>query len=90
MAAFNDLYPSAPVHILVVPKRHVINLDHLEDEVLAGQLLMAAREVAHAAGLKNSWRARVNNGEKAGQSVQHLHLHVVGRTDGRHLDGPAH
>ena len=76
--AFNDLYPKAPVHILVVPKVHIRNLDELEDAELAGKLLMAVREVAHAAGVKDGWRLQVNNGSKVGQSVHHLHFHIRG------------
>jgi histidine triad (HIT) family protein len=76
--AFNTISPQAPVHILVAPKEHIENLDHLEDVELAGKILLAAREVAHAAGIKGGWRVRVNNGAKAGQTVPHLHLHVMG------------
>ncbi len=76
--AFNDLYPKAPVHVLVAPRQHIRNLDELEDQELAGQLLMAVREVAHTVGLKGRWRMGVNNGESVGQSVHHLHFHVLG------------
>jgi histidine triad (HIT) family protein len=78
-AAFNDIYPKAPVHILVVPKKHFTSLDHLDDPELAGQLLMAVREVAHAAGLKGRYRVGLNNGRPAGQVVDHLHFHVLGQ-----------
>ncbi|HVQ43411.1 MAG TPA: HIT domain-containing protein [Candidatus Saccharimonadia bacterium] len=77
-AAFNDLYPKSPVHVLVVPKQHIENLDHLDDPKLAGQLLLAVREVAHQAGLKSAWRMGVNNGSSVGQSVPHLHFHIRG------------
>lgn len=76
--AFNTIQPQAPVHILVVPKQHIENLDHLEDAALAGRLLLATREVAHTAGVKGAWRVRVNNGTKAGQTIAHLHFHVLG------------
>lgn len=78
-AAFNDIHPKAPVHILVVPKRHVENLDDLDDQELAGRLLMAVREVAHLAGLKGRFRVAMNNGRPAGQIIDHLHLHVLGQ-----------
>jgi histidine triad (HIT) family protein len=87
-AAFNDLHPKAPVHILVVPKQHIENLDHLDDPELAGKLLLAVREVAHAAGLKGGWRVRVNNGRPAGQVVDHLHFHVSGTKNGDPLQSP--
>ncbi|HSX02783.1 MAG TPA: HIT domain-containing protein [Candidatus Saccharimonadia bacterium] len=81
-AAFNDIHPKAPVHILVVPKRHIENLDALDDPELGGQLLMAAREVAHAAGLRGRFRLALNNGRPAGQVIDHLHLHVLGQKAG--------
>jgi len=76
--AFNDIHPKAPVHVLVVPKRHVANLDELEDRDLAGQMLMAVREVAHQQGLKGGYEVRLHNGLRAGQEIDHLHLHVMG------------
>jgi histidine triad (HIT) family protein len=76
--AFKDIHPAAPVHILVAPKQHVENLDHLEDTELAGKLLMAVREVAHQSGLKGGWKVKVNNGSSVGQTVPHLHFHILG------------
>jgi histidine triad (HIT) family protein len=76
--AINDINPKTPVHVLVMPKRHVKNIDELEDAVLAGQLLLAVRDVAHKVGLKGAWRVRVNNGRDVGQTVDHLHFHVMG------------
>jgi histidine triad (HIT) family protein len=81
-AAFKDIHPKAPVHLLVVPKKHVVNLDHLDDPAIAGRLLMAVREVAHNAGLKGRWRIQVNNGRPAGQVIDHLHFHVLGNPNG--------
>ena len=80
-AAFEDIHPQAPVHILVVPKQHIENLDHLDDPELAGKLLLAVREVAHAAGVKGAWKVKINKGEKAGQVVFHLHFHILGGKD---------
>lgn len=77
-AAFNDIHPKAPVHILVVPKQHIENLDQLDDTELAGKLLLAVREVAHQAGVKGAWKVKINNGEGAGQVVPHLHFHILG------------
>jgi histidine triad (HIT) family protein len=76
--AFKSITPQAPVHILVVPREHIENLDHLENSELAGKLLLAAREVAHSAGLKGAWQLRVNNGAQVGQTVFHLHFHLLG------------
>ncbi len=77
-AAFNDIHPKAPVHLLVVPKQHIANLDALEDAELAGKMLLAVREVAHQAGLKGAYRSQINNGKAAGQVIEHLHFHVLG------------
>ncbi len=76
-SAFRDIYPKADVHVLVVPKKHVENLDELDDPALAGELLMAVKEVAHTLGLEGRWKVKVNNGRMAGQVVDHLHFHVL-------------
>ncbi len=77
-AAFKDIHPKAPVHLLVVPKQHLGSLDELEDRELAATMLLAVREVAHKAGLKGGWKLQVNTGRPAGQVVDHLHFHVLG------------
>lgn len=81
-AAFKDLHPKMPVHVLVVPKQHIEKLDDLDDVELAGQLLMAVKEVAEKVGLKGRYKLAVNNGRSAGQIVDHLHFHILGRPDG--------
>jgi len=83
--AFADLSPAAPLHVLVVPRVHVAKLADLEDERLGGRLLQIVRRVAADAGYADSYRLVVNNGDHAGQSVWHLHLHVLG---GRHFSWP--
>ena len=85
--AFRDINPQAPTHILVVPRRHVASLhDAAGDPALLGALLATAREVAADAGLgEGGYRVVVNTGPDAGQSVAHLHLHVLG---GRALGWP--
>ena len=86
--AFRDIQPQAPVHILVVPKRHVEGVATLQeaDRDLAGELVLAAAEVARIEGLDDSgFRLVTNVGERAGQSVFHLHLHVLG---GRRMRWP--
>lgn len=85
--AFRDIHPQAPVHILVVPRRHLASLRELEEPELAGHLLFAAAEVARRAGLDQGWRLIANTGDHAGQEVPHLHLHVIGgRKLGRMLE----
>jgi histidine triad (HIT) family protein len=75
--AFRDIQPQAPVHLLVVPRRHVASLNDARDEELLGRLLAVARQAAAKAGLEQ-YRVVINTGPEAGQSVLHLHLHVLG------------
>ncbi len=75
--AFRDIQPQAPVHLLVVPRRHVASLNDARDETLLGRLLTVARQAAAKAGLEQ-YRVVINTGAEAGQSVFHLHLHVLG------------
>jgi len=86
--AFRDLHPQAPVHVLVVPRRHIDDasvLDAADGEVLA-DMLMAARQVAESEGIaERGYRLLFNVGEDASNSVPHLHLHVLG---GRPLAWP--
>ena len=77
VVAFKDLTPRAPLHVLVIPRAHVAKLSELEDEALGGKLLQAARTVAKNAEHADNFRVVVNNGDTAGQSVWHLHLHVL-------------
>ena len=76
----NDVFPRAPFHVLVMPKRHVARLSELDDAAVGGRLLQAARRVASDAGHKD-YRLVVNNGASAGQCVWHLHLHVLAGRD---------
>ena len=86
--AFRDINPQAPTHVLVIPRAHVASLAEAGEghESLLGRLLLAAARVAREAGLAESgYRTVINNGAGAGQSVFHLHLHVLG---GRPLKWP--
>jgi histidine triad (HIT) family protein len=88
VVAFADLHPQAPVHVLVIPRRHVTSLDHAsaDDQALLGKILLATREVAHLLGIAESgFRTVLNTGPNAGQSVLHLHAHVLG---GRAMNWP--
>jgi histidine triad (HIT) family protein len=84
--AFHDVSPQAPVHLLVIPRKPLpkLSASGAEDEALLGHLLLVARHVAKEAGLSD-FRVVVNDGLSAGQSVFHLHLHVLG---GRALGWP--
>ena len=79
--AFRDIHPQAPTHVLVVPRRHVSTLDDLRagDESLAGALVGAAARIARSEGLvEGGYRVVMNCGAGAGQSVFHIHLHLLG------------
>jgi histidine triad (HIT) family protein len=81
--AINDISPQAPVHVLVIPKRGIPRLVDAtqEDQALLGHLMLAAGRVAEQLGVADSFRLIVNNGAGAGQTVFHLHLHIIaGRT----------
>ena len=80
--AFRDLHPAAPVHVLVVPRKPIPRADAIEphDEALVGHLFTVARRVAEQEGLSD-YRLVVNCGEGAGQSVFHLHMHLLGGRD---------
>ena len=78
--AFNDIAPQAPVHILIVPKKHIpqINQAQAEDQELLGHLLLVAKKIAEDQCIAEGYRLVINNGESGGQSVFHLHLHLIG------------
>lgn len=85
--AFRDINPQAPTHVLLVPKQEIPRLAdaNLEDQALLGHLLLAAGKVARQLGVGDAFRLVVNNGEDAGQTVFHLHLHLLA---GRPLHWP--
>lgn len=86
--AFRDVNPQAPSHVLIIPREHVASVDDLADgqQELAGELMLAARDVARREGLdEDGYRVVANTHERGGQSVFHLHLHVLG---GRRMRWP--
>jgi histidine triad (HIT) family protein len=88
LVAFSDVNPQAPTHALIIPKRHIESLNEATsaDAELLGRLVIAAQRVAREAGISDSGRRLVvNNGAHAGQSVFHIHAHVLG---GRHMAWP--
>jgi len=76
--AFNDINPKAKTHILIVPKKHIESVKHLEDADinLAGELFLTAQKIAKEKGL-NGYKLIINTGREGGQLVDHLHLHLV-------------
>lgn len=92
LLAFPDIHPQAPTHILIIPKQHFSSLAHTTSEQteLLGQLLVAAAEIARREGLSlhhhsGGYRLVINTGPDGGQTIDHLHLHLLG---GRHLTWP--
>ncbi len=78
--AFKDVNPQAPIHILIIPKKNISQLSEvtIEDQSLLGHLLLIAKQIAEQVGLKKGYRVVINNGEDGGQTVYHLHLHLLG------------
>lgn len=88
ITAFHDLHPQAPIHILIIPNQHITSVNHASpaDEALLGRLFSMARQVAQLQGIDQSgYRLVVNTGPDAGQSVFHIHMHVLG---GRRMHWP--
>lgn len=87
VVAIRDIHPAAPTHVLVIPRKPIPSLAHLQDqdEPLAGHLLMVVKRIAAQEGLgERGYRVVINTGEEGGQTVPHLHLHVLG---GKPLSG---
>ena len=79
--AFRDINPQAPTHLLIIPRKHIATINDIaeEDELLVGSLYSAAREIAAAEGIaEDGYRAVMNCNEGAGQTVFHIHLHLLG------------
>ena len=85
--ALEDINPQAPVHILIIPHKEIAKISDstLEDKELLGHLLLVSKTIAQKYELENNYRLIINNGAGAGQSVFHIHVHLMG---GRSLDWP--
>ena len=85
--AFHDINPAAPVHILIIPKKHLTTVAHADesDGALLGKLLLAANTITKQNDLDEGFRYVINTGDLGGQTVFHLHLHIL---SGRRLDWP--
>jgi histidine triad (HIT) family protein len=88
VTAFKDIQPQAPVHILLVPNKHIVSVSDAspEDQALLGKLLLTAAKIAQVEGVaEGGYRLVTNSGAEAGQSVFHLHVHLLG---GRRMSWP--
>lgn len=85
--AFRDIHPQAPTHVLIVPKKPLAGLSSADDSdtALFGHLLTVTRKLADKLGLTHGYRVVINNGDEGGQTVDHLHLHLLG---GRSMSWP--
>ena len=86
--AFNDVNPQAPVHVLIIPKKHISTVNEIEagDEIIMGKLFSVAKLIASQRGISDDgYRLVVNCNEKAGQTVFHIHMHLLG---GRNMSWP--
>ena len=84
--AFRDINPQAPVHVLVIPRRHIASLDAADDAATVGKMALFAAEIARGEGIaERGYRAVINTNADAGQTVFHIHLHLLA---GRRLGWP--
>ena len=80
LAVFKDINPDAPVHLLIVPKRHFDTLNSLDEKTanIAAKMFLTAKKMAEAQGIQAGYRILINSGREAGQVVRHLHMHLMG------------
>ena len=80
LVVIKDIYPKAPIHVLMIPRKPIINLDDLteEDQTLMGYMMMKIPEIAKQLGLAKGYRTIINTGKGGGQEVFHLHIHILG------------
>jgi histidine triad (HIT) family protein len=78
--AFEDIHPQAPTHLLICPREHLVSLNDAEDgdAAMLGKIMLVAKRLAAGRGISSGYRVVINNGTEAGQSVDHLHVHVLG------------
>lgn len=90
VTAFKDHHPAAPIHLLIVPNKHITSVNEIqpEDETIIGHMFLVAKKLAAERGIATSgYRLIVNTGPDAGQAVFHLHLHLLGGMRVRHFTG---
>lgn len=81
IVCFHDIEPQAPVHVLIVPKKHIKSLDELtsDDAELISHIMLKIKDIASELGLEGGYRAVINTGDDAFQTVKHLHFHILGK-----------
>ena len=81
ITAFYDMEPQAPVHVLIVPKKHIGSLDETteDDAQLLAHIMLSIKTIAQKEGLENGYRVVINTGEDGGQTVKHMHVHLLGK-----------
>ncbi|MDD6920711.1 MAG: histidine triad nucleotide-binding protein [Eubacteriales bacterium] len=81
LIAFNDLSPQAPVHVLVIPKKHIASTEDLleDDAPIMGHIMTKIKDIAKLVGITNGYRLVINCGEDGQQTVPHLHIHLLGK-----------
>jgi histidine triad (HIT) family protein len=90
VTAFRDIHPAGPTHVLIIPNRHIASINAVEpaDEPLLGHLFVVARKIAETDNIQeDGYRVIVNTGEHGGQTVHHLHMHVIGGQPMKHPMG---
>lgn len=80
LTVFKDINPDAPVHLLIVPKRHLESLNSLDEKTanIAGKMFLTAKRMAELHDIKSGYRIMINTGREAGQVIRHLHMHLMG------------
>jgi len=80
LGVINDINPEAPVHLLIIPKRHFDSLNSLDEKTaqIGAKMLLAAKKMAEAQGIQSGYKVLINNGREVGQEIHHLHMHLMG------------
>ena len=88
VSVFKDIHPKAPVHVLIVPERHIESIDQLteEDREVIAEMLMVAKKTAQDLGVAGGYKLLINVGKKGGQLVDHLHMHLMGGWPEKEID----
>ena len=85
LVVFKDINPEAPVHLLIVPKRHFESLNSLDEKTanIGAKMFLTAKQVAKAHAIESAYRILINTGRNAGQGIRHLHMHLLGGWGGK-------